>query len=106
MSVGRSKLIAPLRVKAPVECWPGLAVSVLAAKAGEATKAKVDGARREWLIDIGEGEWEVAWGSERMVLGRFDMVCMEPGTERTVRNVSGKPGRLLLASHGKETITH
>jgi uncharacterized cupin superfamily protein len=91
---------------APVECWPGLAVTMLSGKPGEATSAKVDGARREWLIDIGEGEWEVASGGERTVLGRFDMVCMEPGSERTVRNISGKPARLLLASHGQETITH
>jgi hypothetical protein len=106
---GKEKLYAVMAPKggaAPVECWPGLTVSILAGKAGEAASGKVDGARREWLIDIGEGEWEVASAGERTVLGRFDMVCMEPGTERTVRNVSGKPGRLLLASHGKETITH
>lgn len=98
---------------APVRNWPGLEVALLAGAPGESRAGTVDGDHREWLVDIGEGDWSVRTvgdgdgadgAGEEIALGRFDMVAMEPGTTRTVRNRSHRAGRLLVARQGRDTI--
>jgi uncharacterized RmlC-like cupin family protein len=89
---------------APVEAWPGMSVAMLSSKPGEASTAKVDDSHCQWLINVGGQECEVSFGSERATLGRFDMIRVEPGTTRTVRNLSSEPARLLLVTQGKETM--
>jgi mannose-6-phosphate isomerase-like protein (cupin superfamily) len=91
--------------QAPVQAWPGFDVAMLQPQAGESSTGSVDGEHIQWVINIGEAPCEVASGSQKVTLGRYDMVRVEPGMQRTVRNVGDKPARVLLATQGKETIS-
>lgn len=91
---------------APVQCWPGLNVDMMIADPGQSNTATILQDKRQWVINIGDSECEISWGNERLTLGRYDMVCMEPGTTRTVRALTERKGRLLLATQGRETISH
>jgi quercetin dioxygenase-like cupin family protein len=101
-------LMAPkgATMAAPVENWPGLTVAIQAAKGGEASTDTTAADQCQWLINLGEGEWEVAQGGERTVLKHLDFICVEPGTARTVKNLAGGEARLLVANQGRDTIRH
>lgn len=90
---------------APVQAWPGFDVAMLQPAAGESSTATVDGEHIQWVINIGEAPCEVSYGGEKVTLGRYDMVRMEPGVQRTIRNAGDKPARVILATQGKETIS-
>lgn len=90
---------------APVEAWPGMTVSMLLSKPGESTSAAVDNVHCQWLINVGDQQCEVSVGTERTTLGRFDMLRIESGAQRTVKNHSDRPARLLLLTQGKDTIS-
>jgi uncharacterized RmlC-like cupin family protein len=94
----------PAAAAAPVQAWPGLSVAMLQPGPGEESTARVDEAHSQWVINIGDASCEVTLGSDRVTLNRFDMVRVEPGATRTVRNVSGRPARVLLATQSRETI--
>jgi uncharacterized RmlC-like cupin family protein len=89
---------------AAVQGWPGLNLAVLKPQAGQETSTTIDQDHCQWVINIGDAPCEVTYGSERLTLGRYDFVRVEPGTTRTVRSLDGKPCRVLLATQGKETI--
>jgi uncharacterized cupin superfamily protein len=97
-------VMVPVEGVAPVTNWPGLDVSLMVGEPGVASTAQLDADHCQWIVNLGEGEWMVDCNGERSVLGRFDIVCAEAGTTRTVRNLSGKPARLLLATQGRDTI--
>jgi mannose-6-phosphate isomerase-like protein (cupin superfamily) len=90
---------------APVEAWPGMSVAMLLSQPDESTTAAVDNAHCQWLINVGDQQCEVTVGDERTTLRQFDMVRVEPGARRTVRNTSAQPARLLLVTQGQETIS-
>jgi hypothetical protein len=98
-------LMAPQAGGAPVQAWPGLSVALLQPRAGEASTATVDGEHAQWVINIGDTACEVVVDGRTTVLGRYDLVRVEPGTTRTVRGSTGQAGRILLATQGRETIS-
>lgn len=90
---------------APVQAWPGFDVAMLQPQAGECSTATIDGEHIQWVINIGEVPCEVSFGGEKVTLGRYDMVRMEPGVQRTIRNAGDKQARVILATQGRETIS-
>ena len=96
---------------APVECWTGLSVALMqgGAVASASGSGKPLAGHCQWLVNVGEGEWEITQGETVTTLKRMDMVCIEPDTQRSIKPLAaaaGAGGRLLVANQGRDTIRH
>jgi mannose-6-phosphate isomerase-like protein (cupin superfamily) len=94
----------PASAAAPVKNWPGLSVAMLQPKPGEESSTRIAEGHSQWVINVGDVPCEVSTGEQRLTLHRFDMLRVEPGATRTVRNVGSQPARVLLATQTRETI--
>jgi uncharacterized RmlC-like cupin family protein len=94
----------PQPAAAAVQGWPGLSIAMLKPQSGQEATTRVDENHCQWIINVGDTPCEVSYGNDRITLNRYDIVRVEPGTTRTVRSADGQPGRVLLATQGKETI--
>lgn len=97
-------IMAPKGAAAPVENWPGLNLVMLKARPGEESDLKVDGEHCQWVINVGEAPCEVSLDGRKTVLGRFDLVRVEPGVTRAIRATGDREARILLATQGRETV--
>ena len=97
-------VMAPVDGIAPVTNWPGLDVALMPGLPGAVSTAQLDDDHHQWVVNIGDGAWELDCNGERTVLGRYDIACAEAGTMRTLRNLSDRPARLLLATQGRDTV--
>jgi uncharacterized cupin superfamily protein len=97
-------VMRPTAGAAPVHNWPGLDVAVLKGAPGHSSSSTLDADHCQWIVNIGETEWEVQAEGATTVLRRFDIVRAPEGATRTVRNLSDRPGELLLATQGRDTI--
>lgn len=91
---------------ARVKNWPGMTVAKLVGEPGQVTQAKVEPGCRQWVINLEDGTWEVDCDGQRTVLGRFDMVCAEAGSVRTLRGPIDERGRVLLVTQSQQTTVH
>lgn len=90
---------------APVTCWPGMDVSMLKLQPHESATATVDTEHCQWVIQTGDQSCEVTCQAQTVILNRYDLVRIEPGTSRTVHNTSEKPTQVLLVTQSRETIS-
>jgi uncharacterized RmlC-like cupin family protein len=90
---------------APVTCWPGMDVAMLKLAPHAASSAKVGPDNCQWIINISNESCELALDGQAMKLERYDLVRAEPGTSRTVTNLSAAAARVLLITQSRETIT-
>lgn len=105
----RTMMTARAAGAAAVQCWPGIEVALLALKHGEPSAAHVPDGHRQWVVNIGDAQLEVDIDGQRVMLGRFDMLCAEGGSARTVTALAGEgvqEAKALLVTQSRETIQH
>ncbi len=90
---------------APVSSWPGMDVSMLKLAAHESSSTHVDHEHCQWVIQTSDHTCEVTFQGQAVSLNRYDLVRIEPGTARTVRNTSDQASRVLLVTQSRETIS-
>jgi quercetin dioxygenase-like cupin family protein len=90
---------------APVTCWPGMEVSMLRLSPNESTTAGIDDDHSQWVIQIGDPSCEVTIDGNPIALQRYDLVRVEPGSSRTIRNTSDRTCQVLLVTQSRETIS-
>jgi uncharacterized RmlC-like cupin family protein len=90
---------------APVSSWPGMDVSMLKLAAHESSSAPVDHEHCQWVIQTSDHTCEVTFQGQAVSLSRYDLVRIEPGTARTVRNTSDQASRILLVTQSRQTIS-
>ncbi len=97
-------VMRPTAGAAPVHNWPGLDVALLKGAPGQASSTTLDAEHCQWIVNLSDAEWEVSIDGTTTVLRRFDITCAPEGSTRTLRNLSGQPAELLLATQGRDTI--
>ena len=97
-------IMSPKHGGAPIENWPGLSVSMLKVKTGGSSTARVDGDHCQWVVNLSNDPCEIQFDAEQTTLNKFDLIRVEPGSTRTLKNKSGGELNILLATQSKETI--
>jgi len=102
--VSATPVMSPKAGDAPIENWPGLRVSMLKTKAGQTATDQIGSDTCQWVVNLSESPCVVDVDGLKTVLGKFDLIRIEPGSTRTLSDKNGGEMNILLATQSKETI--